>query len=91
MLRVVENRMLGRKYRPERDKVTAEWRKLHNEEFNDLYFSPSIILVIKSRSRWARHVARMEERSGYRVWWGNLWERDRGVEGRINHLGWAMV
>ena len=47
---------------PKRDEVTGEWRKLHNEELNDLY-SPRIIRVIKSRRmRWAEHVARMEER-----------------------------
>ena len=54
---------------PKRDEVTGEWRKLHNEELNDLYSLPNIVPVIKSRRmRWAAHVARMGERRGvYRV------------------------
>ena len=54
---------------PKRDKVTGEWRKLHNEELNDAYSSPNIVLAIKSRRmRWPGHVAHMGERRGiYRV------------------------
>ena len=55
--------------RPKRDEVTREWRKLHNEELNDLYSLPNIVRVIKSRRmRWAGHVARMwEDRGVHRV------------------------
>jgi hypothetical protein len=52
-----------------REEATGGWRKLHNEELQDLYYSPSIIRIIKSRRlKWARHVARMEEkRNAYRL------------------------
>jgi len=68
-LRVFDNRVLGRIFGSKRDEVTGEWRKLHNEELNDLYSSPNIFRVIKSRRmRWAGHVARMWDSSGvYRV------------------------
>jgi hypothetical protein len=60
---VVENRVLRRIFGPKRAEVTGEWRKLHNEELNDLYSSPNILQVIKSRlMRWAGRVARMWER-----------------------------
>jgi hypothetical protein len=65
---VFENRVL-RIFGPKRDEVTGEWRKLHNEELCDLYSSPSMIRLIKSRRmRWAGHVAQMgENRNAYRL------------------------
>jgi len=68
-LRVFENMVLRRIFGSRRDEVTGDWRRLHNEELNDLYSSLNIVRVIKSRRlRWAGHVARMgEERRVYRV------------------------
>jgi hypothetical protein len=61
-LRVFENRVLRRIFGPKRDEVTGEWRKLHNEELNDVYCSLNIVLVIKSsRMWWAGRVASMGE------------------------------
>jgi hypothetical protein len=88
-LRVFENRVLRRIFGPKRDEATGDWRMLHNEELNDLYSSPNIIRVIKSRRlRWAVmwHVwGRREVHSGF--WWGDPREGDHlvdpGVDGRI--------
>ena len=61
-LKVFENMVLRIIFGSRRDKITGEWRRLHNEELNELYSTPNIVLVIKSRRmRWAWHVARMGE------------------------------
>jgi len=67
-LRVFENMVLRSIFGPRRDEVMGEWRRLHNEELNDLYSSPNIVRVIKSRRmRWAGHVVHMGEERG--VYW----------------------
>jgi hypothetical protein len=68
----LRNRVLRKICGPKRDEVEREWRKLHNEERRDLYTTPSIIRIIKSRKiRWAGHVAEMgEKRNAYRLLMG---------------------
>ena len=84
-----ENRVLRKVFGPKRDEVTGEWRKLYNEELNDLYSLPNIVRMVKSRRmRWAGHVARMgEDRLCKGCWWGSLRERghwrDQDVDDRI--------
>ena len=65
---------MRRIFGPRRDEVTGEWRRLHNEELNDLYSSPNIVRMIKwRRMRWVGHVARMDDERGvYRVLVGKL-------------------
>jgi hypothetical protein len=65
-LRVFDKWMLRRIFGPKRDEVTEEWRKLRSEELNDLYCSPNIVWVIKSRRMWwVEHVARMGKVEAY--------------------------
>jgi hypothetical protein len=85
---VFENRVLRSIFGPKRDEATGEWRRLHSEELNDLYSSSNIIRVIKSRMRWAGHVARRGKREVHtRFWWGDPREGDHlghpGADGRI--------
>ena len=79
---------MRRIFGPKRDGITREWRKLHNEELTELYSSPNVVWVIKSRRmRWAGHVARIEGEVCPSFWWGNLREidhwGDQDVDGRI--------
>jgi hypothetical protein len=89
-LRVFENKVLRRMFGPKRDEVTGDWRKVHNKELHDLYSSPSIIRIIKSRTmRWTGHVARMgKKRNVYRLLVGKP-EGKRPLGGCIT-LRWIL-
>jgi hypothetical protein len=91
---VFENRVLKRTSGPNRDEVRGQWRKLQKEELNDLYSSPNIIRVIKSRRmEWAGHVVHMGESEVYTgFWWGNQRERGHLEEPGIDRiiLGWIF-
>jgi hypothetical protein len=92
---VFENSALRRVFGPKRGEVTGKWRKLHNEELSDLYSSPTIVRMIKSRIMlWAGYVARMGEGEACTgFWWGNLRKRDHwgdpGVD-RRRILRWTF-
>ena len=90
-LRFFEKMVLRRIFGPRRVEVTGEWRRLHNEELNDLYTSPTLVRMIKSRIMgWAGHVARMgEERGCIRSWWGSRRERDHW--GILDVDGWIIL
>jgi hypothetical protein len=100
-LRVFENMVLRRIFGPKRDEVSGEWRRLHNEELNDLYSSPNIFRVIKSRRmKWAGHVACMGEgRSAYRILVGRpegrrtlgrpRRRRDDNIKMDLQEVGWG--
>jgi hypothetical protein len=83
------NMVLRRIFGHKREEVAGGWRRLHNEELHNLYVSPNIIRVIKSRKmRWVGHVVCMEEIEMYRVFWlenlkGRDYLEDVGVDGRI--------
>jgi hypothetical protein len=88
---VFENRVLRRIFGPKRDRVTGGWRKLNNEELCDLYSSPSIIRIIKSRRmRWAGHIKRKgEKRNVYRLLVGK--PEGRRPLGRPRHRLWITL
>jgi hypothetical protein len=75
---VLENRLLRRIFGPKTDEVKGGWRKLRNEQFRDLYASPTIIRMLKSgRVRWEKHEERMgRRRTGMGYWWESQRERD---------------
>jgi hypothetical protein len=88
---VFENRVLRRIFGPKRDEVTGDWRKLHNEEFHNLYSLPNIIRMIKSRRmRWTGHVTQMgAKRTSYRILVGKPGrKRSLGVQ-RLG--GWTIL
>jgi hypothetical protein len=98
---VFENKVLRRIFGPKRDEVTGEWRRLHNEKFYALYFSPDILLIRSRRLRWAGHVARMGERRGaYRVLVGKsgrirplkrpMRRRKNNIKIELREAGWGM-
>jgi hypothetical protein len=99
---VFENRVLRRIFGPTRDKVTGEWRRLHEKELSALYSSPNIIWVIKSkRVKWKDHVAHMgESRGAYRVLvgkpegrrpLGRPRRRWKDIKMHLQEVGWGSM
>ena len=95
-LRVFENRVFRKIFGPRRDGVTGEWRKLHNEELNDIYYSLNIVrLIVSRRMRWAGHVSHMEEGRGvHKVLVGKSEGKrplgDEDIDGRRIILRWIF-
>jgi hypothetical protein len=86
---VFEKRVLSRIFGPKRDEATGCWRGLHNEELCNLYFSPNVIRMIKSRRmRWAGHVARMGRRGMHIGYWWKARRKDREDDQDVG--GWAI-
>jgi hypothetical protein len=87
-LRVFENRLLRRIFGPKRDEVTGGWRKLHNVELHNLYFSQSIIRMIESRRmRWVDHVAQMGRKGRHISYFGGKVRKKETTRKTLTHMG----
>jgi hypothetical protein len=90
-LRVFENRVLRRVFGPKRDEMMGDWRKLHSEELHNLYSTPDIIRIMKSRRmKWAGHLARMGKRGMHiGCWWESQKEVDHLEDQDVG--GWTIL